>query len=221
MTTLSVIIPTLNAAMTLPSCLDALPGVAELIVADGGSHDGTQSAARRRGALVVEAPRGRGGQMAAAACRANSRWLLFVHADTILQRGWRKEVDGFMRSPHEPGAAAFRFALDDTSSEARRLEQMVAWRCRTLALPYGDQGLLISRDLYDEIGGFRALPIMEDVDIMRRIGRDRLTMLETRAVTSATRWRTDGWWRRSARNACCLALYGAGVSPRVIARVYG
>ena len=118
-------------------------------------------------------------------------------------------------------AAAFRFVLDDRSPQARRLERRVAWRCRRLALPYGDQGLLISRELYSSIGGFRPLQIMEDVDIVRRIGRARLVMLETCAVTSATRWQREGWRRRSLRNLSCLMLYAAGVPPRLIAKAYG
>ena len=83
---------------------------------------------------------------------------------------------------------------------ARRLERLVAWRCRVLALPYGDQGLLISRALYEAVGGFRPLPLMEDVDLVRRLGRSRLPPLPVPAVTSAERWRREGWRRRSARN---------------------
>ena len=222
MASLSVLIPTLNAVPLLAKCLDALAGVDVIVVADGGSIDGTQAAARLRGAQVIETARGRGTQLAAAARHADTPWLLFLHADTVLQPGWRHEAGAFMqRADTARRAAAFRFALDDASPAARRLETAVALRCRMLALPYGDQGLLISRQLYDCVGGYRDLPIMEDVDIVRRIGRARLEMLQTRAVTSADRWRRDGWFRRSARNAGCLALYGAGVPPRLIAKAYG
>ncbi|RYJ04407.1 MAG: glycosyl transferase family 2, partial [Acetobacteraceae bacterium] len=114
-----------------------------------------------------------------------------------------------------------RFTLDDPAPQARRLERLVAWRCRALALPYGDQGLLISRALYDELGGFRPLPLMEDVDLVRRLGRRRLAALPVDAVTSAERWRRDGWWRRSARNLGCLSLYFLGLPPSLIRRLYG
>ena len=222
MSSLSVLVPTLNAAPLLARCLDALAGVDAIVVADGGSTDGTQSAARLRGARVIETARGRGTQLAAAAQQADTSWLLFLHADTVLQPGWRRETATFIQQADAiHRAAAFRFALDDASPEARRLETAVALRCRMLALPYGDQGLLISRQLYDEIGGYQPLPIMEDVDIVRRVGRARMEMLQTCAVTSAERWRRDGWLRRSARNAGCLALYGAGVPPRLIAKAYG
>jgi hypothetical protein len=90
-----------------------------------------------------------------------------------------------------------------------------------LALPYGDQGLLIHRDLYDQLGGYRPLPLMEDVDLVRRIGRRRLTVLPVRAETSARRWRQDGWLARSARNLVCLALFFVGVPAARIARLYG
>jgi hypothetical protein len=117
-------------------------------------------------------------------------------------------------------AAAFTFALDDPSAAARRLERLVAWRCTRLGLPYGDQGLLIARAFYDRIGGYRPLPLMEDVDLTRRIGRRRIAVLPVRALTSAERWRRDGWIARSARNLACLGLYYAGVPPRLIARIY-
>ena len=89
------------------------------------------------------------------------------------------------------------------------------------SLPYGDQGLLISRSLYDAIGGFPPLPLMEDVELARRLGRRRLARIGARAVSSATRYRRDGYWRRPLHNLFCLALYFAGVSPVRIARIYG
>ncbi len=96
----------------------------------------------------------------------------------------------------------------------------MAWRCRRLALPYGDQGLLLPRALLDAVGGVRPLPLMEDLDLVRRLGRRRLSALDADAVTSAARWERDGWLRRSARNLLCLGLFFAGVPPRLIARVY-
>ena len=121
-----------------------------------------------------------------------------------------------------PGKAAyFRFALDSDDPRARRLERLVAWRCRVLALPYGDQGLLIHRDLLAQTGGMRPLPLMEDVDLIRRLGRRRLASLAADALTSADKWRRDGWNIRSVRNLFCLTLWFAGVPPRWILRLYG
>ena len=216
---LSVVIPTLNAVGVLPMTVKALGDGFELIVVDGDSDDGTAELVARLGAKVITAARGRGPQLIAGADAARGPWLLFLHADTILQDGWRAEVTAFMADPGK--AAAFRFALDDGSSRARWLEKAVAWRSRVLCLPYGDQGLLIHRDFYRALGGFRPLPLMEDVDLIRRIGCGRLHILRSAALTSAAKWRSDGWLRRSLRNLACLTLYFAGVPPRVLTRLYG
>jgi rSAM/selenodomain-associated transferase 2 len=218
---LSVIIPALDSADTLACALDAVDGVPTLVV-DGGSSDGTIAIAEAHRATVVRSPAGRGTQLRTGAECTKAPWLLFLHADTVLERGWRAEVEKFMTEHVNGGrAAVFRFALDDASPQARRLERLVRWRGRVLALPYGDQGLLIHTSLYHAIGGFRPLAIMEDVDIIRRIGRARLHFLDSRASTSALRWQIEGWTRRSARNLLCLAFYFAGLPPRAIARVYG
>jgi rSAM/selenodomain-associated transferase 2 len=223
---ISVVIPTLNAAGSLEATLAALGEgrevVIEIIVSDGGSVDETRDHARRAGCRVVAGDRGRGGQLARGAGAARGEWLLFLHADTRLGREWACAVTSFMAQPGAEGrAAVFRFALDDPGLPARILAAIVTARVRLLALPYGDQGLLISRRLYDELGGFRPLPLMEDVDIVRRIGRRRLAVLPATAVTSALRYRRDGYVARMARNAACLALYFAGMPPRAIAKLYG
>jgi len=222
MTDVSVIVPTLDAACCLPRCLDAVARADALVVVDGGSRDETVAIAREHGAVVVEAKRGRGVQLRAGADAVGATWMLFLHADTVLEPNWLDVCAAFMADPANlRRAAVFRFALDDVSPQARRLERMVAWRGRVLCLPYGDQGLLISRTFYDELGGYKPLALMEDVDLVRRIGRARLVVLPVRAVTSAHKWRRDGWMMRSARNVTCLALYFVGVPPRIIQRVYG
>jgi rSAM/selenodomain-associated transferase 2 len=217
---LSAVIPALNAAITLRGCVERLAGADEIVVVDGGSSDGTPAIAAQLGAKLIEAPRGRGAQLRAGAEAATGEWLLFLHADTVLERGWQQAVREHMRS-FPDHAACFRFRLDDAAWQARMIERGVSLRTGMLGLPYGDQGLLISRRHYDALGGFRALPLMEDVDLVRRIGRERLRYLDVAAITSAARWRRDGWWRRSARNLLCLTLYRAGVSPERIARLYG
>ncbi|MBI1869161.1 MAG: TIGR04283 family arsenosugar biosynthesis glycosyltransferase [Methylocystis sp.] len=220
--TLSVIIPALDAANVLPATLAALAGAEEIIVADGGSTDATAAVAAQCGAIVLAAPRGRGPQLAAGAQRASGDWLLFLHADTVLALSWRAEALAFCRDPANlRRAGVFRFALDDDSAQARRLEALVRWRTRAMGLPYGDQGLLLSRAFYDSLGGFRPLPLMEDVDMVRRIGRRAIVALSAPAATSAERWRRDGWRLRSLRNLACLALYFAGAPPRFIQRIYG
>jgi rSAM/selenodomain-associated transferase 2 len=219
---LSVVIPTLNASLMLPRTLAALKDAEEIVVVDGGSTDGVADVARRLGARVIMAPKGRGMQLQAGAEAARGDWLLFLHADTRLEEGWREAVDSFCaKAENRAKAAAFRFALDDFSPQARRLERIVAWRVRRMGLPYGDQGLLIHRDFHRAVGGFKPLPLMEDVDLARRIGRARLVALPVAARTSAARWRREGWIKRSARNLACLTLYCAGVPPHVIQHLYG
>ena len=223
---LSVVIPTLNAARTLSATVASLaPGrdlIGEILVVDGGSTDGTRAVAEGLGARVVEAARGRGTQLAAGAGVASGDWLLFLHADTALGLGWAAEAAAFMAAdPEGSRAAAFRFALDDAAPAARRLERLVALRCRWLGLAYGDQGLLIGRRLYNALGGFRPIPLMEDIDLIRRVGRRRLVLLTTPAVTSAARYRRGGYLPRSLRNLGCLALYFLGVPPTRLVRLYG
>ncbi len=225
---LSVVVPALNAARTLPATLRALDDgwrsglLGEVLVVDGGSRDETAEVAQAGGARVLQSAPGRGGQLAAGAAAARSPWLLFLHADTVLGDGWTVAARGFMEAPGgEERAAVFRFVLDDADPRARRVERLARWRGRVLALPYGDQGLLISRRLYDALGGFRPLPLMEDVDFVRRLGRRRLVELEVAALTSAARYRAGGWWLRPLRNLTILCLYFLGMPPGTLKRLYG
>ena len=228
---ISVVIPTLNAEATLgptlaalvPAAVDGL--VREVIVVDGGSSDRTADIVDHAGANLVRCGPGRGQQLAAGAAQARFPWLLFLHADTALAPGWEREASIFMEriemGERPAAAAAFRFALDDEGARPRLLERLVALRCATLRLPYGDQGLLIPKRLYDEVGGYRPLALMEDVELVRRLGRRRMVMLRARAVTSAERFRREGYARRSARNLLCLTLYTLRVPAHVISRLYG
>ena len=228
---ISVIIPTLNAERTLGPTLAALvPAVVEgivqeAIVVDGGSTDETCVIAEAAGTQLIEAPRGRGSQLEAGASQARADWLLFLHADTVLEPGWAEEAQSFMErvasGRRDQAAASFRFALDDDGLMPRFVEWLVGLRCQLLALPYGDQGLLISRNLYNRLGGFRPLPLMEDVDLVRRLKRRELVMLKSRAVTSEERYRREGYLARSLRNLGCILLYYLRVPPRVLARLYG
>ena len=228
---ISVIIPTLNAERTLAPTLAALvPAVVEgivqeAIVVDGGSTDETRAIAEAAGTQLIEAPCGRGSQLEAGASQARGDWLLFLHADTVLEPGWAEEAQSFMErvesGRRDQAAASFRFALDDDGLMPRFVEWLVDLRCQLLALPYGDQGLLISRNLYNRLGGFRPLPLMEDVDLVRRLKRRQLVMLQSRAVTSGIRYRNEGYVARSLRNLCCMLLYFLRVPTRVLARLYG
>jgi len=221
---LSIVIPTLNAERELPATLDSIGQTgfpSETVVADGGSTDATPTLAARAKAGFIAVPGGRGAQLAAGAGASVGDWLLFLHADTRPQPGWNHVVRDFMTDPgNRFHAGYFRFALNDGAAAARRVERLVHWRCETLALPYGDQGLLISREFYDALGGFKEIALMEDVDMAQRIGRKRLSPLNAAAVTSAERYRRGGYWLRPARNLLCLGLYLIGVPPRLLAGLY-
>ena len=224
---LSIVIPTLNAQDGLTSSLPVLAagaiagGAGQLVIADGGSNDATLLIAEEAGADVVHCEKGRGNQLAEGAKAARGDWLLFIHADTVLANGWQEATDRFMANAGgDNRAGVFRFRLDDKRFMAGFLEWIVAIRTRLLGLPYGDQCLLISRRFYDEIGGFKPIAIMEDVDIVRRIGRKRFHVLPHDAVTSASRYHKDGYLPRMARNMMCISLWFAGMAPDRIAGIY-
>jgi glycosyltransferase involved in cell wall biosynthesis len=215
---ISVVIPTLNSERLLPRCFDSLITAAvrgvvrEVIVSDAGSSDGTLTIADAAGAHIVLAKKGRGVQLAEGVAQAKSDWLLFLHPETALEPGWEVEAESFIdqAAMERPQAAAFRFALEDFSGEARRAEAMAALRTALFALPYGDQGLLIPKRLYLKIGGYRALADMEDADIVRRIGRRRLVYLRARAV-NVTRPHKSAW-----RGFALILLHALRVPSRLL-----
>lgn len=224
---LSIVIPALNAGARIGETLGSLEEVGdvlkvETIVVDGGSRDDTVARAQAAGARVLSAPRGRGGQIAAGAREAQGRWLMFLHADTTLEPFWSTTVTPFMKNKNNLlRAAYFTFALDDASNAARRVEVLTNWRARRFGLPYGDQGLLMSRTMYESLVGYLDIPIMEDVDIVRRIGKGRLVELPATATTSSERYRRHGYVLRPLMNLSLLSLYLMGVPPRRLARLYG
>ncbi len=227
---ISVIIPTLNSEATLGRCLIALVPAAvdglvqQVVVADGGSCDRTLSMAEEAGADIVESQPGRGQQICSGIAQARARWLMVLHSDTELQSGWEAEVSAFMRSvdlgERDRGAAAFRYALDDHGFMPRLMEAMVHARSHLAKLPYGDQALLMPRRLYEEIGGYKPMPVMEDFEIIRRLGRRRVSILKSSALTSSARYRDEGYLRRVARNQLCLIMYAWGVPLERIAAYY-
>lgn len=218
---LAVVIPVLNREEELEGTLRALPPLAEVIVVDGGSIDGSPDVARRLGARVLTTAACRGAQLGAGAERAASDWLLFLHADTRLDPVAWGAVRRAIAGGQTGQAGAFRFALDDAAWQARLIELGVRIRVALLALPYGDQGLLIHRSLYRQVGGYRDLPLMEDVDLVRRLGRTRVARLQGTAMTSAEAWRRRGWARQSLANLRCLLLYLRGTPIERIVRSRG
>jgi rSAM/selenodomain-associated transferase 2 len=220
------VIPTLDAADRIGPCLGALgEGIAglirEVILADGGggaSSGAIAAVADATGARLVTAPRGRGTQLAAGARAARGEWLLFLHADTVLAPGWSDAVRRHIAGGPER-AGHFRLAYDSPAGMARLTAAWANLRSRAFRLPYGDQGLLVARGLYQRVGGHPEIPLMEDVALARRLGRC-LVPLDGVAVTSAERYLREGWVRRGARNLSTLALWSAGASPEWLAERY-
>jgi rSAM/selenodomain-associated transferase 2 len=219
---LSIVIPVLNAGDALPALLDSLlPGVAqgvirEVIVSDGGSSDATLQIARDAGCEIVQGPAGRGGQLRRGAEGARGDWLMFLHADTRLPPGWV----GAVCTHRDPETAAyFRLAFRSDAVMARVTAGWANLRSRVFGLPYGDQGLLISRALYDAVGGYAEMPLMEDVALARLL-RGRMVMLAETVTTDGRRYEQGGWVRRGARNLWTLARYLAGAEPAKLAEAY-
>lgn len=221
---LSVIIPTLNAAHTLPACLAAIGDalfdglIAEVIFADGGSDDDTAKIADAVGARVLRAPKGRGQQLSAGVAAARGNWLLIVHADSVLGQGWAQAAQNHIEE-HADKAAYFRLAFASDRVMARITAGWGNLRARLFGLPFGDQGLLISRAVYQQVGGYPAIPLMEDVAIARSL-RGRLRALPVRITTAPDRYEADGWVRRGAHNLGLQARYFLGASPSSLAERY-
>lgn len=220
---LTVIVPTLNAAERLGPTLGSLyEGVqagliAELIFADGGSTDDTALVAEEVGATFVTSPPGRGTQLAAGARACQTRWLMVVHADTVLSHDWPVVVRDHMKSSQD--AAHFRLAFDAKSAAAQRTAAWANLRSRLFKLPYGDQGLLLPMALYNSVGGFAEVPLMEDVALVRKL-RGRLTELPITATTSAAKYEAEGYLKRGSKNLLTLSKYFLGVSPETLAKRY-
>lgn len=220
---ISVIIPTLNSAETLGPCLlslsEALTNglLTEVIFADGGSSDDTAQIAEEVGAVFLPSATGRGTQMAKAADHAKGEWLLFLHADSVLESGWVSVAQNHLG--HTDKAGYFRLKFDDTTLPARIVAGWANLRARVFGLPYGDQGLLISRKLYNEVGGYPNIPLMEDVAIARKL-RGKLRALPIDITTSADKYQRDGWWRRGFANFRILVRYLGGTDPEKLAKKY-
>ena len=218
---ISVIVPTLNAGVglhhTLSCLMEAVDAglIREVIVSDAGSADQTLEIAKDWGADVVNGPPSRGGQLQRGCGAAKGEWFLVLHADTVLSDGW-SVVAGQHLQTGQAGWFSLRFAQGGLRG------QLVALWANTrshFGLPYGDQGLLVSRQMYDAVGGYRDIPLMEDVALVRVL-KGKLRKIDATAITSAEKYQTQGWTRRGGRNLWKLVQYFAGVAPETLADRY-
>ena len=216
---ISVVIPALDEESNLAAAIASVRADAEVIVVDGGSRDGTIAAALAAGARVLLGPRGRGRQLGAGAAAARGGWLVFLHADTRLESGWAAAL---LALGEGVAGGAFGFAVDSPRRAFRWIETGVRLRCALLRLPYGDQAVFARRAAYERAGGFAPLPLMEDVDLVRRLRRvGALAFPPVRAVTSARRWEERGLVGTTLLNWTLLGMYALGWPPERLAKLYG
>lgn len=221
MPTISAIVPVLDEEAALPRTLERLTSLGfEVIVVDGGSRDASVETARRFGVRVLVSLPGRARQMNRGAARAGGEILFFVHADSRVP----DNAAGIIaRTLARPGTAAgaFRLAIDSPRPVLRFIAGLANLRSRLLQLPWGDQGLFLTRRVFEEVGGFQDLPLMEDVDLDRRLKRvGRIVLAPAAMTTSARRWERHGPIRNSLRNLWRLTRYFLGASPDRLARDY-
>jgi uncharacterized protein len=219
--TVSLVIPVLfdaEAASALLGTLPSSPSV-EIIVVDGAADLRLQSIVAAHGrATLHRTDAGRARQMNAGVAAATGEWLLFLHADSTLPAGWLAAIAAL---DDDVIGGWFGFALDDPAWQARVIERLTAWRVKHFQLPYGDQGLFVRRRVFHTLGGFRDVPLMEDVEFVTRLVRvGRVVELPLQLTTSARRWRREGWFRRSTKNLLLVGLYFLGVKPDRLARWY-
>jgi rSAM/selenodomain-associated transferase 2 len=219
---ISVIIPTLNEALPIVRAVERAAALAphEILVADGGSDDGTPQAARRAGAVVVEGERGRAKQQNAAARQATGDVLLFLHADCWLAPEGVDQLNQALQDPRVQGGA-FQHRIEASGLLYRLIERGDSLRARWLQLPYGDQGIFLRRETFMHLGGFPEVPLMEDVLLMRRLrAMSRLVLLPGPVYTSARRWERHGVVRQTLRNWSILTAERLGVSLDRLAKFY-
>jgi rSAM/selenodomain-associated transferase 2 len=220
---ISVVIPTLNEASTIVTCLKRLAeqGPDEIVVADASSPDGTAGLAAPHCTRVVTAPRGRGVQQNRGASAASGEILLFLHADCWLDPGALARLRRFVaRNPRVPGGC-FRMLVEDVDPRFRAIDTAADLRAAFLGIPYGDQGLFVPRWAFTQSGGFPETPLMDDVLLALRLRRlGRLVVLGPRIHVSPRRWKHQGLFRQSIRNWALTALALVGTPTDILARHY-
>jgi rSAM/selenodomain-associated transferase 2 len=225
----SIIIPTLNEAANVERVSDSLIGLhnTEIIFADGGSNDGTverieELALLHNNVRLVYSPKSRSKQMNAGASEARGKWLVFLHADTILPaESFRRFVQQVRSSPSLQ-SGAFEFRVDNNRFVYRYLEFYVRLRAKYGKLPFGDQAIFVKRNLFERLGGYRDdYPLMEDMELVQRLSkREGFQVLDFPVYTSARRFESDGYLKRTCGNLKLQVMYKCGKHPKELARLY-
>lgn len=223
----SVIVPVLHESHSINHLIDHLCRLeahhqgCEIIVADGSPEGDTIEAVRSDQVVTITAETGRARQMNAGAIVAHGEVLIFLHVDTELPDDAFAKIGSVMKQTEYVGGA-FELGIQSVKRVYRVLEYWVATRCRLTRIPYGDQAIFIKRDYFNKIGGYREIPLMEDVELMRRIKKrgDTIYIIPDQVMTSPRRWEEEGFIYVNMRNTASLILYYLGVSPAKLARFY-
>lgn len=219
---ISIIMPVLNEEVVIEKSLKNLTkqkGDFELIVVDGGSADQTTEIAKRYADIIVS-DKGRACQMNAGAKTANGDILLFLHADSILQDDALIKVENVMNNEEILGGA-FKYALDDPFWFYRIIEFLANLRAKTFSIYPGDHGIFVRRAIFEKIGGFKNIELMEDIDLSKRLKREgKLVQLDAKIVSSARRLKQEGIVTTFFHMQLNRFLFFAGISPRVLSRFY-
>ena len=193
----------------------------QIVVVDGDPAGSTLRVIADPGVDTVIAPKGRARQMNAGAERATSEVLLFLHADTLLPDNAVGRIVNALRDPRVV-AGAFDFVIDTPSRMLRSVARVASARARLTRLPLGDQGIFIRRDYFQRIGGYKDIPVMEDLDLMRRVkaAGGGVRVLGERVTTSARRMEREGVWYCTVRNLALFGLFWMGVPPERLKPFY-
>ena len=220
---LSIVIPTLNSTNLISSTLLSLSEgieanlIKELIISDGNSTDDIKKLSNEIGAVFIKGQKGRGIQLHRGAMKATGEWILFIHSDTILPPGWA--IAFLKHIKNQENAGYCKLSFDDPSLIAKIISFGANLRSSIFKLPYGDQGLLISKKLYNEIGGYPDLPLMEDVAIVKFL-KQKIQVVPVTIKTSAFKYKRDGWLKRSINNITLLIRFKFGADPYELAKLY-
>jgi len=219
---ITLIIPTFNASNTLNATLQSASKFFKtIIIIDAHSKDNTIKIAKKYKSEILLCSANRGKQLHKGAQKANTDWLLFLHADTIINKNSYNEIINFIKIENNINKAAyFKLKFNDKNYYSLFIEKMVYLRNIIFQLPYGDQGLLISKNFYKKIGGYEELPIMEDINIIKKIKYKNLNIINSYIITDAVKYKKQGWLIRPLINLTCLTLYFMGCNINTINNIY-
>tara|TARA_B110000238_G_C16119337_1_gene436390 strand:- start:1689 stop:2381 length:693 start_codon:yes stop_codon:yes gene_type:complete len=218
----TLVIPTYNAEKTINATLNNVSKIFQnIIIIDAHSKDLTKAICKKYNTQFFTSKKNRGIQLNLGGKKANTNWIFFLHADSILKNDAIDEIEKFISiDKNNYKAAAFKLKFNQDNIYAFCLSKIVTFRSKCFKLPYGDQGLILSKVFYNKIGGFKTLPIMEDVEIIRNIGYKNIRILDSYIITDSIRYKNQGWLIRPLVNLYCLSLYLLGFNINLINKIY-